>query len=386
MAYVSGSQTFTAYTDLAINRIVRLVTGSATTPREVQYAATAAKDMLGVTLTSAKAGDLITVKPFNSEGSYEIETNGNIGNGNYVYGTSTGGYINDELTDLYIGRASHSATAGQIVTVIYGEKEPSIEADEVLITDAGGYYTSDNVEGALQEVGLKNATQDSDISDLQDFDANLTGSQVALVDSGNYYTTDNVEAAFTQLGNHLYDTHLTSDFVSFDHAKRVNLNGSPMSIANFGGIMSSDGGILHLAYNSVAIGTHVVRLANGTPSGTTDQMILTYRPPKRLDYTDVTACLVKLWYTNPHPSDYVTFKGRSSCTGKGLYYNNPLITNSTLTNRPTLGSLVINDFNASSLTFHPEQISFYLEFTVVTSLTTDIYLYGVEFEYPAILH
>lgn len=66
------------------------------------------------------------------------------------------------------------------------------EADEVPITDAGGYFSGSHVEAALQEVGASLAG----ISDTDD----QTASEVPIVDAGGHFTGTNVEAALQELG------------------------------------------------------------------------------------------------------------------------------------------------------------------------------------------
>lgn len=61
------------------------------------------------------------------------------------------------------------------------------QAAGITIADAGGYYTSGNVEGALQEVGLR-------LNNVS------TASGISIIDSGNYYTSGNVEGALAEIG------------------------------------------------------------------------------------------------------------------------------------------------------------------------------------------
>lgn len=68
-------------------------------------------------------------------------------------------------------------TSGQLPKDMYVGGTGGIEADDVPITDAGGYYTGTEVEAALQEVGVKQGTQDTAI--------NLK----APIDSPNFTTT-----------------------------------------------------------------------------------------------------------------------------------------------------------------------------------------------------
>lgn len=66
------------------------------------------------------------------------------------------------------------------------------EAAEIRIADTGGFYTSDNVEGALQEAMTR--------ADLASDNPGKGATLVTLADSGGYYTSDNVEGALQEVG------------------------------------------------------------------------------------------------------------------------------------------------------------------------------------------
>ena len=95
-------------------------------------------------------------------------------------------------------------------------------ADQVSITDAGGYYTSTDVEGALQEVG-------ADIQSIESTLGNLAASDVNIVDGGGYYTSTEVEGALQEVGSDLQDLS-----TSFD-----NLTASEVSVVDAGGYFTS---------------------------------------------------------------------------------------------------------------------------------------------------
>ncbi len=63
-----------------------------------------------------------------------------------------------------------------------------LTADNVSIDDVGDYYTSTDVEGALQEIGeaLDNLSAEA--------------SAISIEDTGEYYTSDNVEGALQEIG------------------------------------------------------------------------------------------------------------------------------------------------------------------------------------------
>lgn len=91
--------------------------------------------------------------------------------------------------------------AGGIITVTYdGTAWQMISstaafqtAAQTSIADAGGYYTATDVEGALQEVGATNTTQNTDISTLQGqmttADGNITTLQGQMTTANGNITT-----------------------------------------------------------------------------------------------------------------------------------------------------------------------------------------------------
>jgi hypothetical protein len=73
----------------------------------------------------------------------------------------------------------------------------SSAAAAITLADAGGYYTTDNAEAALQQLGPLLAAPAP------------TAATVTTADAGTYYTTDNVEASLQQLGPLLSGTFPT---------------------------------------------------------------------------------------------------------------------------------------------------------------------------------
>jgi hypothetical protein len=107
---------------------------------------------------------------------------------------------------------SISDTIDQVVTN-YADTSNGQGASLIGIEDAGGHYTSTNVEGALAEAGASIATNTANIATnttaiglrplTTDLASHATGkgaSTIGIEDAGNFYTTDNVEAALAQLG------------------------------------------------------------------------------------------------------------------------------------------------------------------------------------------
>ena len=159
MAYTEGVKTYTAYESMEAHRVVVLRSSSTTTPYEVELANSTSKHFLGITVTSAQAGGLVSVRPFDGTGTYDIISAGSFSAGDQVYiYTSNRGSIDNTVTDAYIGTAIDDGVAYEICRVAVDPRVVKINADDVDIEDAGGYYTSDTVEGALQEIGAKTQT------------------------------------------------------------------------------------------------------------------------------------------------------------------------------------------------------------------------------------
>lgn len=156
IGYTRGQTTFTAAEDLEKHRLVRVKSGSATTPVEVEY--TDSGIVMGVTDESAKQGELVSIKPLNIEGTYEFEaaTGSSISVGDAVFiNTDTrDGRVTDTNTGYYVGQSADTAVANEIFEVggvvgVIG----AADAGDVEISDPFDYFTSDNVEGALGELG-----------------------------------------------------------------------------------------------------------------------------------------------------------------------------------------------------------------------------------------
>jgi len=167
MPYTTGAKTYTAYEDMPKHRIV-VLRNSSTDPFEVELANQDSEHLFGVTLTAAKAGELISVRPFDNDGTFEIESAGTIAHGSRVYVYDGTGRVNDEVRVPIVGRALNSATVGQVVTVaLTKDMVYTLPAEDITIEDTGDHYTSDNVEGALQEVGTSIDTIESDITTIE---------------------------------------------------------------------------------------------------------------------------------------------------------------------------------------------------------------------------
>lgn len=151
-----GQTTFRAATDLAKFRLVRAKAGSLTVPVEVEY--TDNTIVMGVTDESARAGELVSIRPLNLEGTYEFEVviDSAIEQGTPLFIADDGtGRATDKDTGNFVGQAINAATTdGQIIEaggVVGGIGSGA--AEDVSILDSGAYYTDSNVEGALAQLG-----------------------------------------------------------------------------------------------------------------------------------------------------------------------------------------------------------------------------------------
>lgn len=146
----AGYRAFTAYTDLAAARRVKLRSGTTTTPPEVVYAG-AGEQHIGVVQHAAAAGMLASVRLRTVPGSVEIEAAGAFAVGATLYGAANG-TVDDVSAGSAIGQAVEAAgSAGAIVECMeFGVL--STTAGTVSIADAGAFTSQATVEAALQEL------------------------------------------------------------------------------------------------------------------------------------------------------------------------------------------------------------------------------------------
>lgn len=106
-----------------------------------------------------------------------------------------GGGGTPPASDVTIVDAGGYYTSGNVEGALQevGSKLDALPADNVTLTDAGGYYTSTDVEGALQEVGLS-------IENINQALGDITASEVSITDAGGYYTSTDVEGALQEVG------------------------------------------------------------------------------------------------------------------------------------------------------------------------------------------
>lgn len=215
MAYTEGVKTYTAYEDIPAHRVVVFKSASSTNPLEVQRAHNNSKHLVGVSVTSAKAGELISINPFSGSTTYEIESAGNFSAGDslYIY-TTNHGTVDNTVTETYIGTALEDGSAYQVCRVAIDPMLESINASEVYIEDSGDYYTSVTVEGALQEVG-------------EALEGDKPASEISIVDAGGYYDETNVEGALQDIGGTSITPVAVEEFFTMDTTYYGHSGGHP---------------------------------------------------------------------------------------------------------------------------------------------------------------
>lgn len=146
----AGYKAFVAGTDLAVARRVKIVSGTTTTPPQVEYAG-AGEQHIGVTQQSCAAGAYIPVRLRTVAGTEEVEAAGAFAVGAVLYGAADG-KIDDTAAGSAIAQAIEAAgSAGAIVEVLeYAVL--STTAGTTSLADAGGFTAAATVEAALAEV------------------------------------------------------------------------------------------------------------------------------------------------------------------------------------------------------------------------------------------
>jgi hypothetical protein len=371
MPYTTGALTYTAATDIEPYRVLNLVPSSTTDPMEVTYATKDDVSLLGVSKTAAKAGTLVSVDTFDKEGTFTIESAGNIAKGNRVYVTLLGqGRIDDEEEAVVVGLALEDGTIGKLipVTTIYSPADlNNIEAIDVSITDAGGYYTSDNVEGALAEVG-------------ESFDA-LTASQVAIVDAGGYYTGGDVEDALQQLGRGLEFT-AEEEWFQFEHLRTTAGGGLPAGLADMGGIIAEDTGPISYKMDPGLYGNFYVQARAGTDGGgygVRAAMPLRMREKVATEYAHLI--YADIYYECPYTAGSFAMVVRLIANGPANQkhlsnYNSHIIDSESSPVYREIASI-----NSGDLTFEPDYFTLFMRFDVTGDIDANMKLYGVRLRY-----
>lgn len=344
--YSTGIQTYLAYGDIAINRLVKIRVGSTTTPVEVELTDT--DTVIGVTQSAAKSGELITVKPIYEDGTILIEASGVVAKGNKVY-VSTFGRINDEVTAFPIGMAlDASAAIGTSIPIALTKiADGTIEAADVTIEDAGDYYTSNNVEGALQEVG-------SDIT-------NLTASQVAIVDAGGHYTATDTEGALAELGVGLDTEHL-GEWCQFENARFGAVGGDPPD--NDNALISGNTSGFHYVLNEAYYGNY--HLLSDTGSFT-EYLVVPFKPVRKVILAPGQHFEVDLSYVCPYTTGTITVTTKVTVCDD---YNNKFATpyeEKTVLSISDPGSLELVSIASTDTSLNFRYITIFMKFVCVNT-------------------
>jgi hypothetical protein len=105
----------------------------------------------------------------NLEGTYQfaVKIDSAITAGTPLFVSTTDpGYATDENTGYYVGQAITGATVDDEIIEVGGVvgSVSSTKAEDVTIEDSGEYYTSENVEDALQEIGARLVQTDIEVN------------------------------------------------------------------------------------------------------------------------------------------------------------------------------------------------------------------------------
>jgi hypothetical protein len=150
MSENAGYKAFTAGTDLAAGRRVKLQNATTTTPPQVVYAG-AGEQHLGVTTRAVASGALVSVRLRTVPGSVEIEAAASYAVGALLYGAADG-KVSGTAVGSAIGVAVEAAaSSGALVEVVeFGVL--STTAATVSIADTGSFTATGTVEAALAEI------------------------------------------------------------------------------------------------------------------------------------------------------------------------------------------------------------------------------------------
>lgn len=145
-----GPVTFYAGEEMPACRRVKLKSGSTTVPLEVELA-DAGEDFIGITITNANSGDLITVAPLCREGTFMIEAADSFDALADLYGAADGKVSDSSNGTAYFKSLMAAGAGGDVVEAIL---HPSVSttAATVSISDSGDFTSEATVEAALQEI------------------------------------------------------------------------------------------------------------------------------------------------------------------------------------------------------------------------------------------
>jgi hypothetical protein len=155
--FTKENRSFIATAAIEPNRRVKLSSGTVTSPPSVEYAA-AGEYGIGISLTRAALGAMVTVKLWNDGGTFQIEANGAIAEAANLYGTANG-RVDDSGTGTVQFVALQAASGAGSVIECTINPYLATAAGSVSIADTGNLITGTTVEAALAEImtGIKTA-------------------------------------------------------------------------------------------------------------------------------------------------------------------------------------------------------------------------------------
>ena len=148
--FTEGPKTFTAYGAVLAYRRVKIKSGTVTVPPQVEYAG-AGEQGIGVAITNAATGELVTVALSNHDGSFLGTAADSFSASATLYGGASG-KISDSSAGSAIGVALEAAGADGDIVAWVPFTVLSTTAASVSIADAGLFTLTATVEAALQEI------------------------------------------------------------------------------------------------------------------------------------------------------------------------------------------------------------------------------------------
>ena len=145
-----GLRAFYAGSAIAAYRLVKIKSGTTTTPPEVEHAGSG-DISIGVSTGAAASGELVNVRLW-GEGTFQIEcaVSSSIARGTVLYPAASG-KVSDASAGSAVGQSLQVGATGQYIEVVpYMEK--STTAGTVSVADSNGNMTGATVEAVLDEL------------------------------------------------------------------------------------------------------------------------------------------------------------------------------------------------------------------------------------------
>ena len=154
----TGTKSFTAGEDLAIFRLVKLTSGT------LNYA-DAGEDSIGVTQNSADSGDQVSVKLWNSAGTFKVESAGTIVTETAVY-VANDAKVDDAVSGSIIGVSVETgSTAGDYVEFVKAEPT-DIHVKSAHIADVSATFAAGSIDTGVDMTAAQAAQLVADIAAL----------------------------------------------------------------------------------------------------------------------------------------------------------------------------------------------------------------------------